>query len=84
MIRSKGETEIGLAKLGYSDSIAFRPGFLAGAQRKDRPLENIFGSVRSRLLVCPLSEYFAGSSQVHCHMSLTPSKFRYVWFIVFT
>jgi len=43
--RSKGQTEIGLAKLGYSDTIIFRPGFLAGAQRGDRPAENIFGFI---------------------------------------
>jgi hypothetical protein len=28
--RSKGLTETSLAQLGYSDTIAFRPGFLAG------------------------------------------------------
>jgi len=31
--RSKGLTEEGLASLGYSDTIIFRPGFLAGANR---------------------------------------------------
>jgi len=36
--RSKGLTENGLAALGYSDTIIFRPGFLAGTQRPERDL----------------------------------------------
>ncbi|KAG8697100.1 Protein fmp52, mitochondrial [Ceratobasidium sp. 395] len=35
-LKSKGLTESGLASLGYSDFIAFRPGMLKGAER-DRP-----------------------------------------------
>jgi oxidoreductase len=31
--RSKGMTEQALAGLGYSDTIIFRPGFLANAER---------------------------------------------------
>lgn len=31
--RSKGLTENQLAELGYSDTIVFRPGFLANAER---------------------------------------------------
>jgi len=31
--RSKGLTELGLAKLGYADTIIFRPGVLAGTHR---------------------------------------------------
>lgn len=34
--RSKGLTENGLAALGYSDTIIFRPAFLAGTQRLER------------------------------------------------
>jgi len=48
--RSKGQTEAGLAKLGYSDTIIFRPGFLAGAQRPDSSIaENIFGYITGAL-----------------------------------
>lgn len=50
--RSKGLTEEGLAKLGYKDTIVFRPGFLAGTHRADsRPLESVFGYV-----LLPLNE----------------------------
>ncbi|THU77675.1 hypothetical protein K435DRAFT_786595 [Dendrothele bispora CBS 962.96] len=39
--KSKGLTEEGLASLGYSDTIIFRPGMLAGTQRPEsRPLES--------------------------------------------
>ncbi|KAF9446893.1 hypothetical protein P691DRAFT_732389 [Macrolepiota fuliginosa MF-IS2] len=48
--RSKGQTEIGLAGLGYSDTVIFRPGLLAGAQRKDsRIAEQLFGYVTGAL-----------------------------------
>ncbi|KAG1747963.1 uncharacterized protein EDB91DRAFT_1115716 [Suillus paluster] len=44
--RSKGLTELGLARLGYADTIVFRPGFLKGAEREDKRLaETIFGYV---------------------------------------
>ncbi|EAU90403.1 hypothetical protein CC1G_00787 [Coprinopsis cinerea okayama7 len=42
--KSKGLTEEGLARLGYSDTIIFRPGFLAGTKRPETRLaESIFG-----------------------------------------
>ncbi|KAF9224161.1 hypothetical protein BS17DRAFT_780584 [Gyrodon lividus] len=42
--RSKGLTELGLARLGYSDAIVFRPGFLRNAERPDKRLaETILG-----------------------------------------
>ena len=42
--RSKGLTEEGLAHLGYDDTIIFRPGFLAGANREEtRTAETILG-----------------------------------------
>lgn len=42
--RSKGLTEIELSKLGYKSTTVMRPGFLAGAGRKEsRPTEMIFG-----------------------------------------
>ncbi|KDR80786.1 hypothetical protein GALMADRAFT_241225 [Galerina marginata CBS 339.88] len=48
--RSKGLTEEGLASLGYTDSIIFRPGFLADTQRGDhRLVESIFGKITSIL-----------------------------------
>jgi len=44
--RSKGLTEEGLAAIGYTDTIIFRPGFLAGTQRGDhRLVESIFGKI---------------------------------------
>lgn len=44
MFRSKGLTENGLAELGYKDTIIFRPGFLANAERKGgRLMESVFG-----------------------------------------
>ncbi|KAL1759767.1 hypothetical protein FB107DRAFT_204430 [Schizophyllum commune] len=42
--RSKGLTEIGLAKLGYDDTIVFRPGMLVGTKRPETRLaESAFG-----------------------------------------
>ncbi|KAF9466204.1 hypothetical protein BDZ94DRAFT_252586 [Collybia nuda] len=44
--QSKGLTEVGLAGLGYSDTIVFRPGYLAGTSRGDsRVAESILGAV---------------------------------------
>ncbi|KAH9479324.1 Protein FMP52, mitochondrial [Psilocybe cubensis] len=44
--KSKGLTEEGLASLGYSDTIIFRPGFLAGTNRSDHRLaESVFGKI---------------------------------------
>jgi hypothetical protein len=44
--RSKGLTEEGLARLGYQDTIVFRPGYLAGTNRPEpRLAETIFGYV---------------------------------------
>ncbi|KAF7985785.1 hypothetical protein HWV62_411 [Athelia sp. TMB] len=44
---SKGQTELALADLGYSDTIIFRPGFLAGAERgHSRAVEDAFGYAR--------------------------------------
>jgi oxidoreductase len=46
--RSKGLTEVGLADLGYSDTIVFRPGFLTKAGRaKASVSENIVGHLAS-------------------------------------
>lgn len=43
-LRSKGLTELALADLGYADTISFRPGFLAGAERpKPRMTETFYG-----------------------------------------
>ncbi|CAK5267361.1 unnamed protein product [Mycena citricolor] len=44
--RSKGLTELGLAALGYDDTIVFRPGHLGGTNRPEsRPAEAIGGMV---------------------------------------
>ncbi|KAK2462761.1 hypothetical protein APHAL10511_005279 [Amanita phalloides] len=44
--RSKGLTEIGLAKLGYNDTIIFRPSMLKGANRAEpRIAETIWGAI---------------------------------------
>ncbi|TEB21976.1 hypothetical protein FA13DRAFT_1819195 [Coprinellus micaceus] len=43
--QSKGLTEEGLAKLGYKETIVFRPGYLAGTSRgESRVAESIFGT----------------------------------------
>ncbi|KAG2364654.1 hypothetical protein BDR07DRAFT_1482270 [Suillus spraguei] len=43
-MRSKGLTELGIARLGYADTIVFRPGLFKGAQRADKRLgETIIG-----------------------------------------
>lgn len=48
--KSKGLTEEGLARLGYSDTIVFRPGFLAGTNRSERRMaESLFGKVTGAL-----------------------------------
>ncbi|GAA5972492.1 hypothetical protein JCM11641_001868 [Rhodosporidiobolus odoratus] len=45
--RGKGQTEEGLASLGYSETFIFRPGYLAipGGRNESRPLESAFGTV---------------------------------------
>ncbi|TCD71057.1 Protein fmp52, mitochondrial [Steccherinum ochraceum] len=40
--KSKGLTELSLAKLGYSETMVFRPNTLTGSQREDfRPIEHV-------------------------------------------
>jgi oxidoreductase len=44
--KSKGLTELGLARLGYADTIIFRPGFLKNAERPDKRLaETVLGAI---------------------------------------
>ncbi|KAJ7579080.1 hypothetical protein C8J56DRAFT_1006703 [Mycena floridula] len=50
--RSKGETEYGLAELGYHETIVFRVGFLVGVKR---PQMRLSESVSSWFLMGPLS-----------------------------
>ncbi|KAF8549385.1 hypothetical protein OG21DRAFT_1515272 [Imleria badia] len=46
--KSKGLTELALARLGYADTIIFRPAFLRGADRPDRRIaESVIGFVSS-------------------------------------
>lgn len=48
--KSKGLTELALARLGYSETIVFRPGLLKGAERADKRLgETVFGYVDAHL-----------------------------------
>jgi hypothetical protein len=51
--RSKGLTEAALARLGYADTLVFRPGYLRGAERTEmRPFESVAAYVGRRVLVC--------------------------------
>jgi len=57
--KSKGMTEEALARLGYSDTIVFRPGFLAGTNRPNHRLaESLFGGFTH------LASYFSNSVQI--------------------
>ncbi|KAJ8092896.1 hypothetical protein PM082_023530 [Marasmius tenuissimus] len=57
--RSKGLTEHGLALLGYSDTIIFRPGLLVGTERpQHRMVESAFGVVTGFL------SYFSSSFEI--------------------
>ncbi|KAG1860473.1 hypothetical protein C8R48DRAFT_604953 [Suillus tomentosus] len=58
--RSKGLTELGIARLGYADTIVFRPGFLKGAQRANKRLpETIAGYVTG------VASHFTSSVEIH-------------------
>lgn len=57
--RSKGLTELALARLGYADTIVFRPAMLKGAERAERRFgEQMFGYVTSAL------SHFSSSYQI--------------------
>lgn len=54
--RSKGLTELGLARLGYADTIVFRPGYLRGAERPEkRYAESVLGYVAPPSVSCVVS-----------------------------
>lgn len=58
--RSKGLTELGIARLGYADTIVFRPGFLRGAQRANKRFaETIAGYVTGA------ASHFTSSVEIH-------------------
>ncbi|KAF8075184.1 hypothetical protein FPV67DRAFT_1727886 [Lyophyllum atratum] len=57
--KSKGLTENGLAALGYSDTIIFRPGFLAGTQRTH---QDLMVSVMTPLF--GLASHFSDNAQI--------------------
>ncbi|KAG2754939.1 hypothetical protein P692DRAFT_20828337 [Suillus brevipes Sb2] len=58
--KSKGLTELGIARLGYADTIVFRPGLLKGANRSEpRLAETIFGYVTGAM------SYFTSSVEIH-------------------
>ncbi|KAG1771493.1 hypothetical protein EDD22DRAFT_1027356 [Suillus occidentalis] len=58
--KSKGLTELGIARLGYADTIVFRPGLLKGAKRADpRLAETIVGYVTGAM------SYFTSSVEIH-------------------
>ena len=78
--RSKGLTELALARLGYADTIVFRPGLLRGAERSTgrRLGESVLGYV-------PVSPAFHGidpphlvSSRASQRISVQASRSRYV------
>ncbi|KAG2143780.1 uncharacterized protein EDB93DRAFT_1154730 [Suillus bovinus] len=59
-MRSKGLTELGIARLGYADTIVFRPGFLKGAQRAHiRLAETIAGYVTG------IASHFTSNAEIH-------------------
>jgi len=58
--RSKGLTELALARLGYADTIVFRPGVLKGTQRDETRLaETIVGYVTGAM------SHFTSSVEIH-------------------
>jgi len=61
-MRSKGLTENGLAQLGYSDTIVFRPGFLAAADR-----------TRSDLIEKALTPLFKAASYISSSVQIEVS-----------
>ncbi|KAG1801731.1 uncharacterized protein BJ212DRAFT_1286450 [Suillus subaureus] len=59
-MRSKGLTELDIARLGYADTIVFRPGFLKGAQRANKSLaETIAGYVTGA------ASHFTSNAEIH-------------------
>ncbi|QRV91178.1 oxidoreductase HTATIP2 [Ceratobasidium sp. AG-Ba] len=64
--KSKGLTEHGLASLGYSDFIAFRPGFLKGAERDhSRIAESVFGFITGAL------SHVTSAAEIHIRLLIT-------------
>ncbi|KAG2123459.1 hypothetical protein DEU56DRAFT_873458 [Suillus clintonianus] len=58
--RSKGLTELGIARLGYEDTIVFRPALLKGAERAEKRFgETIAGYVTG------LASHFTSSAEIH-------------------
>ena len=69
LCRSKGLTEIGLAELGYSDTVVFRPAMLGEGDRPDsRPLEAfvvyVFTAAFSELLFIHGTEQLSRQSYI--------------------
>ncbi|KAG2057522.1 hypothetical protein BDR06DRAFT_951704 [Suillus hirtellus] len=58
--RSKGLTELGIARLGYADTIVFRPGLLKGAQRANKRLPEILAGY-----VTGAASHFMSSVEIH-------------------
>ncbi|KAG1771073.1 hypothetical protein EV702DRAFT_660092 [Suillus placidus] len=59
-MRSKGLTELGIARLGYADTIVFRPGFLKGAQRADTRLSETMAGYVTGVL-----SHFTSNADIH-------------------
>ena len=82
--KSKGLTELALARLGYSETIVFRPGLLKGAERADKRLgETVFGYVDAHLdvwsiLSRPHFGLLLATSPVHSRMFHPTLKSRCV------
>ena len=58
--RSKGLTEAGLAALGYSDTLVFRPAFLASAERPEKRLAETLIACVTLHLLAPHSRRYSG------------------------
>lgn len=59
-LRTKGEAERDIARVGYESTNFFRPAALIGTRRESRPLEKVFGSLSkavSPLLKGSLTKY---------------------------
>ena len=80
--RSKGLTELGIARLGYADTIVFRPSLFRGGERQDRRIvESILGCVAC--LSCLVYHthalsFIVASSQASPRISVQASKSRCV------
>ena len=79
--RSKGLTEQALARLGYADTIVFRPGYLRGAERPEkRAIESLVGYVARLVFVLEVADVAPclASCRALLRISVHTSKSMYV------